>query len=380
MAVRKERGKVLPVICGTMFFLGFQVGGLQLTVAQISAELALDEAQAGALISMQYACMIVIPLAVGALSDRVGKKAMLLAAQILYCLGCIGVCAGTSFHELTGAVLLTGAGYGSAQAASSAALADRYGDSSYKYQNLSQCMFSLSAFLSPIITHNTGLPWRAVFGIAGIGVFVCAAVLLAERGRDWKEHAGGGGLIWPEAGRLLGRLWLPMLCMMLCVGLENGITYFSSLLFAQRNWDSAYTACALSAFWISVTVMRLVVSRLDISPLKAVGRMQLCLGVVLLLICRVNTPFSAIVLFGAAGGCLSILGPSLIGQAAAACPAHTGIASSLMISASGVGSVVMPVLMGRLASTLNMEASYLSIAVLAFCGSLLAGAARRSAD
>ena len=43
-----------------------------------------------------------------------------------------------------------------------------------------------------------------------------------------------------------------------------------------------------------------------------------------------------------------------------------------MTSASGVGSVVMPVAMGAMAERLSIGLSYLLIAALAFLGSLLA--------
>lgn len=53
------------------------------------------------------------------------------------------------------------------------------------------------------------------------------------------------------------------------------------------------------------------------------------------------------------------------------CPGSTGMAASLMISASGVGSVIRPILMGGMANYLSIPQSYLGIALLAFCGSLL---------
>ena len=99
---------------------------------------------------------------------------------------------------------------------------------------------------------------------------------------------------------------------------------------------------------------------------------ELCLGAILLGVCWVEQPVPAVILFGLAGNCIAILGPSLITQATLICPSCTGAASSLMTSASGVGSVVMPVAMGAMAERLSIGLSYLLIAALAFLGSLLA--------
>lgn len=372
MKCKKKPETILLTICSSMFFLGFQVGGLQLMVFEISEDFALSPSQTGILISAQYLCTIAIPLITGLLSDRIGKKYVLISAQILYCIGCVCVCASPSYYTLAGSILLVGAGYGSIQSVSCAVLADIYEVRSSKYQNLAQCMFSLSAFLAPLFIQYTGLLWRAVFGASGFGIFICSLGLFLGR----YEISNGcinkdSRLISQWKRQIHNQLLLLILCMILCVGLENGITYFSRLLFAQRNWGNALAAYALSAFWIAVTVMRLVFSMLNVDTLKLVSRLQFCLGMVLLMICQTNHPLFAVVLFGIAGGCISTLGPSLIGRATMICPSSTGIASSLMISASGIGSVIMPIIMGGMANHFSITLSYLGIALFAFCGSLL---------
>ena len=381
MECKKKPETILLAICSSMFFLGFQVGGLQLMVLQISEDFALSPSQAGILISAQYLCTIAIPLIIGLLSDRIGKKYVLISTQILYCIGCVGVCASPSYYALAGSTLLVGAGYGAVQAASCAVLTDVYGVRSSKYQNLAQCMFSLSAFLAPLFMQYTGLLWRSVFGVSGFGIFICSLGLLLGR---YEIPNGGiskdGRLIFQWKRQIHKQLLLLMLCMILCVGLENGITYFSSLLFAQRNWGNVLAAYALSAFWIAVTIMRLVFSMLNADTLKLVSRLLFCLGLVLLLICQANHPFFVVVLFGIAGGCISTLGPSLIGRATMICPSSTGIASSLMISASGIGSVIMPIIMGGMANYFSITLSYLGIALFAFCGSLLTQKIRQKYD
>lgn len=370
---------ISAAICGAMFFMGLQIGGLQLMVFRIAKSFSLNTEQTSLLISAQYVCMIVVPLGVGILSDRMSKRRVLIMAQIVYCLGCVGACQASAYTALAGAILLIGAGYSAAQAISCAALADMYGTKSLKYQNLSQCLFSLAAFLSPLLLQRLELPWERVFQTAGAGVLLCTAVLFGGGNEAWGARTGSDdGFTWSRERTLWKQLSLLMLCMMLCVGLENGITYFSSPLVAQKNWDEAYAAYTLSAFWIMVTVARLIYSRLSIAPLKAVSRMELCLGLILLLICHTGRPVVAVLMFGLAGGCIAILGPSLISQATAICPSCTGVASSLMISASGVGSVIMPILMGAMADQLSMELSYLTIAVIALFGGLLALYLRRT--
>lgn len=364
----RKRG-ILAAICGSMFFMGLQIGGFQLTIFRIASAHSLCTEQASILISAQYLCMIVIPLLSGTICNQWGKRRVLMLAQAVYCAGCLGICVSGSYFALTASILLIGAGYGAAQAMSCAVLTDVYGTLSCRYQNLSQCLFGFAAFLSPLLLQQLSIPWEEIFHLAGLGVLLCTLALFCCR-TGWDTQAAGTA--WPQGSVLWRQMGLLMVCMMLCVGLENGITYFADPLFAQKQWNEAYAAYALSAFWVMVTAARLIYSRLNVLPLKAVGVMELCLGVILLGVCWAEQPVPAVILFGLAGSCIAVLGPSLITQATLICPAYTGAASSLMTSASGVGSVVMPVAMGAMAERLSIGLSYLLIAALAFLGSLLA--------
>ena len=81
-------GWVLALLCTVLFFYGFYLGGVQLVISEVSREYGQNAAGMGGLVAAQHVAAVVLPVVLGALADRVGKKPVLCIFAAVFAVGC----------------------------------------------------------------------------------------------------------------------------------------------------------------------------------------------------------------------------------------------------------------------------------------------------
>ena len=152
---------VLALLCTVLFFYGFYLGGVQLVISEVSREYGQNAAGMGGLVAAQHVAAVVLPVVLGALADRIGKKPVLCIFAAVFAVGCF--LAGLSKNlgvYVIGAVCV-GAGYSVCESVSSAVLSELDAEKGARYINLSQALLSLGAVISPFLVQwlqKSGLP------------------------------------------------------------------------------------------------------------------------------------------------------------------------------------------------------------------------------
>ena len=77
MKTKLHPGWVLALLCTVLFFYGFYLGGVQLVISEVSREYGQNAAGMGGLVAAQHVAAVVLPVVLGALADRIGKKPVL---------------------------------------------------------------------------------------------------------------------------------------------------------------------------------------------------------------------------------------------------------------------------------------------------------------
>ena len=77
MKTKLRPGWVLALLCTVLFFYGFYLGGVQLVISEVSREYGQNAAGMGGLVAAQHVAAVVLPVVLGALADRIGKKPVL---------------------------------------------------------------------------------------------------------------------------------------------------------------------------------------------------------------------------------------------------------------------------------------------------------------
>ena len=88
MKTKLHPGWVLALLCTVLFFYGFYLGGVQLVISEVSREYGQNAAGMGGLVAAQHVAAVVLPVVLGALADRIGKKPVLCIFAAVFAVGC----------------------------------------------------------------------------------------------------------------------------------------------------------------------------------------------------------------------------------------------------------------------------------------------------
>ncbi len=373
----KGRGKklIFPLICGLLFLLGFESGGFQLVLVNIAGEFGLNNTAMGSLVTVQFLAILIMPLIFGRISDKIGKKRVLTISVPIFAAGCVITLLAGSAGAFAAGIFIVGFGYSVSECIGSAALSDNDPLKAEKNLTLSQVAFSAGAVAGPMIVNALmagGVDWRVVFAVAGAGFLLLMPVLFmakfSDAPRQEPEHRQSGGVNLFKGG-LFAAL---MVSIFLYVGMENGLAFFVDSFFNSQLNNAELGAFAISAFWLGMTVSRLVFGMLKANPTRVLIIMFGVSAALLLGLALCSNAYLAVALSAAAGMAYGPVWPMLVGSATGNFPAQSGLAASLMMAASGLGGSFSPMLLGFLADAFSFRVSvgalvFFSVAAMLFC-------------
>lgn len=365
--------RLLALISFLLFFYGFYLGGLQLVIREISQHFGMEITGIGILVAVPHITSLLLPPLMGSAADRFEKKPVLLCFAGVFLLGCL-LCgfAGSIALYVAGALLI-GGGCSVCESVGSAVLSDLSEENANRYINISQCLLSAGAVISPVILELL-LPylswgWRTVFFLcAGAYLLVLAllakAVFPAPRLRPQAQTGKAPKFLTSPV------LLCAMISMALYVSLENGIGYFVESFFETALQKGALGAYAISLYWIGMTLSRLVSGlwkRRNSTVLRLHFGASALLFVLLYLCPRADLSMVLCFLVGFAFG--PIWG-TLAAMGASAFPEHSAKATGLISAFGSIGSTAAPVLMGLVADHSSIRAGFALLAGFAFTGLL----------
>lgn len=355
-----------------MFFVGFEMGGFQLVLSDISKEFDTTKTGMGFLVAAQHLSVVVMPLFFGGVADKTGKKPVLVGFGLVFILGCtLAALSGSVWIFIAGAFLI-GAGYSVCECVSSALLTDQYPANGMRYMNICQCMLSVGAVISPIIIHfsmkNFKADWRILFFICATAYLVLLLPLAKTKFPVNVKREEKAGMFKIREFMKSSVFVILLIAIILYVGLENGIGYFTETLFDLRLSEASLGAYAISAYWAGMAISRMVCGFRKQSPHRVLivcFTLSCILFTVLAVSREAYLSFAVCALTGAAFG---PIWSTLVGLAAKQFPNNTGGSVGLMSSGCGLGGIAYPVLMGWMADYLDISIAFLLLAATALAG------------
>lgn len=352
------------VICFVGFLLGIETGGLQFVLLKIAREFGLSQMSMGSLMSVQFIAVTAAPLLVGALSDRIGKKIVIIVGCLIFALSAaLCICAETVVLLQIG-ICGIGVAFGALEATITGALSDSYPGNSGKYLTVMQGFLSLGAVLGPVFVNFTmihwGAGWRMLFWLCAIcallaGILCCWGTFKTVE----PEKTESGSF------KIIDRVLIgAMVLIFLYLFVENGVTCFMDTFFATILDEPGYSAAALSAFWAAMAISRMVTSLFYDRRNILIPVMCLAAAVLLIGLKVTNSPSAAFLVFGAVGLCYGPLSPFLINIAVQRNPKKSGTVAGFMLAASGLGGAASPVVAGCMADFAGLRAAYCFIGLM----------------
>jgi FHS family glucose/mannose:H+ symporter-like MFS transporter len=375
---------VLIVLCHLALLLfALYFGGISVVLPSIGKSFHLGADVEGRLFPASFAGFIIGVLACGFLSDRWGRKAVLVAAMAAYALGLVLTSAAPHFALVCLAAALIGAGSGSIETVATALAADLAPDRRALLMNSVQVAFGVGAAIGPYVASvaiGRGLDWRALY----ISVAVCqAALLLVLALQRMPPLAAGSEAVDLQAlKRLLSQPIFLAFCLAeaLYVGAEVAFAGWMPTYFNEDVPDGAkWSGAVVTVFWIAITIGRVAVCKLidhiPVLRLAVILSIGGAAGTALALIWTI--PWIVIACVAWTGICFSGIFSLILAEGGEPYPTLGGSTCGAITASGGVGGAILPWLVSVLAATsLHWRGALIvvpvAIVALAFLLALLA--------
>ena len=368
MRSTSDKRRLVAVCCGLMFAYGCFLGAIQTVIESVASGLNLDTAGMGALVSAQHLPAAFVPVLMGAVSDRIGRKPVIATFCAVFGVG-LAICgsARTPWVYVLGAIAV-GAGYSVCESGCCAALSDLGPDWGARGINLSQALLCLGAVLSPLLVRAAHLSWRAALYLCAGCYAVMLPVLLVVRfplpaAAETRARGGARSLFSSRAFLCL------FAAILLYVGLENGFGYFIESLISGRFRQTAVSCVSL--YWLGMMLSRFIFSSLRYSAKPVlIGGFALSAALFVALTAARAAWLSLAMCF-LTGFAFGPIWSTLVAEATARHPAHAGAVSGLMSAGCGAGGILFPALTGLVAQHFSLTAAFALLGAVALLGGAL---------
>ncbi len=371
----KNRRMQLTVVCfAILFLLGFEAGGFQISLLKIVESQGLASNLSGVLVSSQYTAHIVMPLLVGGIADKKGKRRIMTLFSLVFGLGCILMSSVKPFIAMICSAFTIGAGYSVSENMATTILGEEYQEQSGKYLNISQCFFSLGAMVSPQILEfgsaNLGWDYKSLFficGIAGIVVSVAAGFMAKGEVVRTVEAEADSVKIGKEILLLAAALFTYS-------SLEGGISYYMDGFVTRELAASAHAANMLSLFWFFMIVGRVICGMLYRYRRQLLSICFLGTSASLVALILFPNVYTGYICFSAIGFFLCSIWPNLMGVTVESYEGNSAKAAGIVSAGCGIGAVLSPLMLGVLMDGVGLRMGFGVLAFLAVFGMVCSAA------
>jgi len=383
MSSKEEKLLVILVsIC--LFFIGIHRGGSQLIVSDVALLFGLGEGGVGTLGALRHIPPFIAPLIAGIIADKVGKKPIVVISTFVFAIGCAICGFSTSLPIMIIGVLVFSTGSSVSEMVATAALTDANEDKSFQYINISQFLFSMGAFLGPLILEyyreKEMVDWRFPFSVGFITFLVCGLGYLiikfpANPTSNNSKSIENNETVFTKLRDIFSFITpviiVLAIVMFLYIGMESGYGGFISSVMKSKNGTSAVAAFALSAFWGGTAISRLIFGFISYKPKRTLRRCLLISAVLLVTISVIPAGTFSVILSGLIGFTYGPIWGTLEAVAATSAGGKSASAIGLMSMAGGFGGIIIPALMGKLVGPIPMNYILIVLAVSAVIGALM---------
>ena len=352
-----RRGPLAATCCAVLFLYAVYLGALSVLLPFVGASFHLGASAEGRLFPANFLGFVAGVLACGYLSDRYGRKTVLLMGIGAYALGLLLFGWVGSFGGALLAAGLIGAGSGAMEIVASALATDLFPDRKAFILNGLQIAFGAGAALGPTVAHvllTAGMDWHRLYlGLAAADALLL--LVLAGQAVPRTPHAPES-LEWPVLKAVLRQPAFLLLAasQALYVGAETGFFSWMPTYFGRHlPGGAAWAGLVVSVFWVAMTLGRIVtgalVTRMPLTRLTMMLATGGALGAALTL--AGTNPLVVLAFVAWTGLCFSGLFGLILAESGERYPHIVGTVYGAVVAAGGLGGAVVPWAVGALADT-----------------------------
>lgn len=349
----------------------------------------MDDAAIGIWFFVSAAAYAAASFAGGLLTERFGRRLVLVAAAGLMGVGLLAAAMAPSWPVFLAAAVPMGAGGGAIDGGMNAVVLAVVRDGHGRALNLLHLFFSIGALSSPLVAGRivaASVPWELVMAASGLAAVLLAIALSltsmpSGRRQETGETPGEDPGPAPSPAPAPAVVRLPFLL------LAVAIACYVAAEIGVSNWIVAFldgvpvetATLALSGFWAGLALGRLAGARFGDryahGALAATASLLLAAAVVAAV--AAPSPELAIGAFAVAGFAAGPIFPMIMATAGELVPGRVSAATGTLTAAAVVGGMIYPPLVGFMSASLGIATGLLGAAVLSIaCATAIVAAAR----
>ena len=335
----------------------------------IAASFALSMAESGVIFTVSFLGLVAFILVGGVLADRWGKRRVLAVALAGFTAALLAMPLAPSFAAVCGVTFFIGGFGGILESQIGALVVALNPERPSYYLNMAQVFFGVGALVGPIAAGMllaAGFDWRLCYAMLGIVALILTVLFVAIR---VPELASTDRISWAAFVALVRdrRFLLICLCMMLYTGAEVGSWgWMSTFLTRSLGFSIVESSVAVGLFWAAMTVGRLLCGQLTLRyDLRTIVISLAGLAAVATLASGLVEARAAVwVVIAALGLTYSSQWPLIAAYGSERYTASSGTVFALLVGSGGLGTTVVPYLMGLIGERATIRAAMISPAVL----------------
>ena len=335
----------------------------------IAASFALSMAESGVIFTVSFLGLVAFILVGGVLADRWGKRRVLAVALAGFTAALLAMPLAPSFAAVCGVTFFIGGFGGILESQIGALVVALNPERPSYYLNMAQVFFGVGALVGPIAAGMllaAGFDWRLCYAMLGIVALILTVLFVAIR---VPELASTDRISWAAFVALVRdrRFLLICLCMMLYTGAEVGSWgWMSTFLTRSLGFSIIESSVAVGLFWAAMTVGRLLCGQLTLRyDLRTIVISLAGLAAVATLASGLVEARAAVwVVIAALGLTYSSQWPLIAAYGSERYTASSGTVFALLVGSGGLGTTVVPYLMGLIGERASIRAAMISPAVL----------------
>ncbi len=360
--------KITAFAFSTFLFLGLNLSMLQRIVNEIGSKYSLSNTSVGTIITMVFLGYFISPILTGELTDKVGRKKVLLFTFTAQLTGFLIALLINNPFAIGAGFFIIGMSFSVLELSMSSLLTDVSKWAAARILNLSRVFFATGTVTGPflaILMLNLFGDWVYVMLASLALLAVLFAVFLKLSYplprypvKNIETHEETGLTFKLLKNKLVIVLGLGMLAY---VALEAGITFYVSSYISSITTVEIYSTLTLSFFWFCAAIGRIIFTRYRGSPYILVAALSI-LAALGLGICLVFGGLAiSVVSFGVMGFGCSAMFPTLLAIGKDSFPKYTNTVFGILLTAAGLGGILQPILMGTVADATGSLKAALSV-------------------
>ncbi|MCX6379312.1 MAG: MFS transporter [Armatimonadetes bacterium] len=356
LAPPKNRAALALICSAVMLLYSLYLGSVGILLPALGKTFGLGAEIQGRLFPASFFGFVAAVLVCGYLSDKKGRKAVLLFGCALYSFGLILFGLAPTYSIALFASFAVGAGSGVMEVVASALAADLYPEKRTLFLNAIQVVFGVGAALGPSISRGLmahGTDWRTLYlGLAAVNGVLFVSLLFYKVPRaDTSESLHISALL-----AVLRKPAFGVLCLMQALYVGAEVSFFSWMptYFDNRVIDGAkWAGLVVTVFWVAMTAGRMVncwlihhVRLMRLTLISAVGG-----AIFSALTLSTQDPHLVMACVAVVGFCYSGIFSLVLSEAGDRFTSVAGTAFGGVMAMGGIGGAILPWVVGFLSTT-----------------------------